>query len=116
MSWVIDIILIFSLDELFDDEECELEVSPALENINNWLSENGKGKLESFSNQVYASGKTMQSCVYLGAFNYLDINSFREVVESQNWRNRNSVQLLIQNEQDEVFSMYMLGKDVGTSS
>jgi hypothetical protein len=56
----------------------------------------------------HVSGKGMQTCVYGGAFNFLDIDKFKEIVKVQNWKARENVQLLIQKEEDECFSMYTL--------
>jgi hypothetical protein len=104
MSWVTDVLLIFSLAEVFyedDGEEMGLKNVPALENINAWLQKNGKGILDNLDEYVISSGKGMQARVYGGAFNFLKIDEFIEVVKAQSWRKRKNVQLLIQVEQKE---------------
>ncbi|MGB3532107.1 MAG: hypothetical protein WBA13_01175 [Microcoleaceae cyanobacterium] len=108
MSWVTDIILIFSIAEMIDeeDEELDIEIPVPLININSWLHQNGKRTLDNLSEHI--SGKGMQACVYGGAFNFLDIDGFKETVKAQNWKARENVQLLIQEEQDERFSLYTL--------
>ena len=40
MSWVTNVILIFSLEEVFDENFKMIETSPALININSWLKKN----------------------------------------------------------------------------
>ena len=105
MSWVTDVILIFSLEEIVE-EDIELEISPVLQQINDWLWENGKGELDNLSQHLESSRKSMQSCVYGGAFNYLDLVQFKELVNAQSWCVRDSVQLLIQEEQEQQFTVY----------
>ena len=50
----------------------------------------------------------MQACVYGGAFNFLDVDEFIEFVKVQAWREPQNVQLLIQGEEDEHFTIYTL--------
>lgn len=110
MSWITDIILIFSVAETLDeeDEDLEIEIPEPLVNINSWLYQNKKGTLENLLEHTYDRGKMMQTYIYGGGFRFLDIGEFKEIVKKQNWKDRKNVQLLIQDEQDECFSMYML--------
>ena len=62
------------------------------ENINGWLQKNGQGILDNLDEQVIRSGKTMQARVYGGAFNFLKVDEFIEVVKAQSWRKRENVQ------------------------
>jgi hypothetical protein len=106
MSWVTDVLLIFSLEELYDEEE-ELEIILALNNINSWLKEDGRGVLANLD--TYAGGgKAMQACVYGGAFNFLKIDEFIKVVKEQPWRARGNVQLLLKDEEEKSFTMHTL--------
>ncbi len=50
----------------------------------------------------------MQARVFGGAYNFLKVNEFIEVVKSQRWREPQNVQLLIQDEEDERFTLYDL--------
>jgi hypothetical protein len=50
----------------------------------------------------------MGACVYGGAFKFLKINDFISVVERQSWRARENVQLLIQDQEEERFTVYTL--------
>lgn len=105
MSWVTDVLLLFSLGEVYDDEGQEIgEVIP-LSNINAWLEEHGWRNLDNLDGYVN-TGKPMQSRVYGGAFNFLTIDEFIKVVKAQAWREPHNVQLLIKNEEDEKFTLY----------
>jgi|GEM_PF-2208588 hypothetical protein len=108
MSWITDIILIFSLAEIIDDEDEDFEIKTPvpLININSWLDNNGKGTLENLSDHVSSGGKSMQTCVYGGGFSFLDIGKFKEIVKVQSWKDRKNVQLLIKEEQDEYLYIY----------
>lgn len=55
MNWVTDVLPIFSLEELFEHDGEELESIFALDNINSWLEENGKGILGNLDK--YAGGE-----------------------------------------------------------
>jgi hypothetical protein len=107
MSWVTDVLLIFSLEEFYSEDGNRLESILALDNINSWLEENGKGSLGNL-NEYAGGGKAMQACVYGGAFNFLKIDEFIKVVKEQSWRMRENVQLLLQDEEDECFTMHTL--------
>ncbi|MEH2207720.1 MAG: hypothetical protein V7K53_27235 [Nostoc sp.] len=94
--------------EVYDDDGEEFESIPGLENINLWLQENGKGVLDNLNEHVSSGGKAMQARVYGGAFNFLKVDEFIEVVKAQSWRELENVQLLIQDEQEERFTIYTL--------
>jgi hypothetical protein len=108
MSWVTDVLLIFSLQEIFSEEELEEQDLPTLQNINKWLQENNQTTLDNLAIHTINSAKSMQSCIYGGAFNYLKVDEFIKIVKSQEWLYRPGVQLLIKDEQDEAFTMYKL--------
>ncbi|MBW4472359.1 MAG: hypothetical protein KME45_18595 [Stenomitos rutilans HA7619-LM2] len=105
---MVDVLLIFSLDEVCDDE-CEAfeEVVP-LNAVNAWLAEYRFTSLVNLD-QYVNTGKAMTACVYGGAYNFLKIDEFIEVVREQPWREPNAVQLLIKHgPDDERFTMYTL--------
>jgi hypothetical protein len=108
MSWVTDVVLIFSFQEIYFEEDLEEESLPALQNINAWLKASNQPVLNNFSIHATSSAKSMQSCIYGGAFNYLDIDGLLKVIQRQNWRHRLGVQILIKEEQDECFIMHSL--------
>ncbi|NEO83187.1 MAG: hypothetical protein F6J87_02835 [Spirulina sp. SIO3F2] len=106
MSWVTDILLIFSIGEFFDEDE-EPEKLLALATINDWLITNDFTSLTNLDQHVIG-GKGMQACVYGGAFNHFRTQDFIKVVKSQLWKQPQSVQLLIQDEDDEYFTMHTI--------
>lgn len=118
MSWVTNVILIFSLEEVFGkilkmekvfyENLKTIETSPALININSWLEKNGQGTLDHLSDYAKSGGKMMSARIYGEAFNFLDIDNFIKVVKVQNWRAKKDVQLLIKDEEDSCFTMYRL--------
>ncbi len=114
MSWVTDILLIFSLEERYDDDGEEFERISALDNINAWLQTNGKGALDNLDEHVNSGGKAMGACIYGGAFNFLEVDDFITVVKAQSWRARENVQLLVQKPEEERFTVHNLsnGKNV----
>ncbi|MDB9517361.1 hypothetical protein PN466_10420 [Roseofilum reptotaenium CS-1145] len=93
MSWITDVLLIFSLEEYLNkyDEEIE-EVLPLL-NVNRWLQENNFLLLDRLDNHVTLG---MQACVYGGSFNYFNSNGLIETIQKQQWQNPKAVILLIQ--------------------
>jgi hypothetical protein len=107
MSWVTDVILIFSLEEEYDDDEEFLDSVPALDNINAWLEENGYGILVDIG-EFAGGGKAMQTNVYGGAFNFLKIDAFIKLVKAQPWREPENVQLLIQDEEESRFTLHTI--------
>ncbi|GAA6623094.1 hypothetical protein [Scytonema sp. NUACC26] len=108
MSWVTDVLLVFNLGELYDDQDEPLEEVFPLNNINAWLQKHRKGTLDNLNEHVSSGGKAMQACVYGGAFNFLKIDEFIEVVKLQPWKEPQNVQLLIHDEEDERFTLYTL--------
>ncbi|UBF29352.1 hypothetical protein K9N68_16855 [Kovacikia minuta CCNUW1] len=78
-----------------------------LRNINSWLVENHWQPLNRLDEYVN-TGKSMQACVYGGAYNFLKVNEFIELVKSQPWREPQNVQILIQDEEDERFTLHDL--------
>ncbi|HEY9691207.1 MAG TPA: hypothetical protein V6D15_03335 [Oculatellaceae cyanobacterium] len=52
MSWVIDVLLLLNLSEVFDEETEEITESPALNNLNAWLIEMKYSPLVNLSDLV----------------------------------------------------------------
>lgn len=97
MSVVTNIIIAFG----FDEEE-EENIFPAINSIDNWLESHGYGK---FARVDHLSGgkKAMESAVFMGAFNHLDISGFRKMVSDAPWVYPGGVSLMILFEQGERF-------------
>lgn len=110
MSWVTDVLLIFNVDEFFDDNLDDfLEEIPALNNINSWLKKHKFQPLDNLD-QYVNTGKSMQACVYGGAFDSLKPQDLIEIVKAQAWKKPQNVQLLIQGEAEERFTVYSLAE------
>ena len=103
MSWITDVLLIFSVAELFDEHGEEVEQIVPLFNINTWLEENNFYVLENLDSSVRTG---MQACVYGGSFNYFNSTKFIEVIQKQPWQEPASVLLLMQEEDDKRFKIY----------
>ncbi|HEY9692129.1 MAG TPA: hypothetical protein V6D15_07995 [Oculatellaceae cyanobacterium] len=54
----------------------------------------------------------MQAIVCGGAFNFLNIKAFIESVENQHWRDPANLQLLIQDESEERFTLYEFNQEM----
>jgi hypothetical protein len=57
--------------------------------------------------QLAVGTKAMQCDVFLTAINYLDIEAFVEVFRGIPWNVPECVQLLIKDEHDELFTVYL---------
>ena len=99
MSYVADVILTMSLlEETGRDDRCM-----AVEAINVWLEEQGKGELKQVDD--FAGGrKSIQAMVFMGAFNYLCIPEFVAAVGAAPWQDEERVQLFIKNEEENIFT------------
>jgi len=108
LGWVVDVLLIFSLNEVYDDECEAFEKVIPLNAVNTWLAEYRFTSLVNLD-QYVNSGKAMTACVYGGAYNFLKIDEFIEIVKEQPWREPQGVQLLIKNgPDDDRFTLYTL--------
>lgn len=56
----------------------------------------------------FGGGKAPQVCVYGGAFNYLDIPAFLDFIASLPWEDPDRIQVFINDEHDEDFTVYDL--------
>ena len=103
MSYVTDVLLLFSIEENLIEGEFK-EEAPVVGGVNAWLEEHEFARLANLS--VHASvEKVMQANVYGGAYNYFDLDEFAEFLKRQNWRAPHSVQLLVKGEEDVNFSL-----------
>lgn len=101
MSVVTSIILTTSLVEE-DDLYC-----PAVEELNEWMLANRYGEFKRVDE--YAGGnKAMQAVVFMGAFNYLDMDKFAETFRKVRWEDRDSVKLFVQYEEETCFSELLI--------
>ena len=92
MSYVSNVVLLTFIDD------------PGIKDLQLWLSENEMPAL----NQVdgFAGGKrAFEAEIWVGAYNYLDIQEFTQAVLDAKWLYPDAVQLLIKQEADDVFSL-----------
>ncbi|MBD2038883.1 hypothetical protein H6F76_28440 [Leptolyngbya sp. FACHB-321] len=116
MSWVTDVLLIFSLGEVWadymepieaDENGESVEEPLPLRTINAWLIKNNQQSLNRWDEYVN-TGKPMQSRIYGGAYNFLKISEFVEVVKAQPWQEPQNMQLLIKDDPEDRFTLYTL--------
>lgn len=112
MSWIWNVILSFGDEEFWEeDEEEALEDCKALQSINSWLEEDkvrNYGPLMDLAPCATGNGTGMSANIYGGGFKHLDMDKFLQVVARQQWRDRASVQLFIQGEEDSKFTLMQL--------
>ena len=101
VSKVTDVILLHSLTE--EVEEDRMPTSDL--SINRWLTAEKYGSLDRVDG--WAGGnRAFQSFAWMGAFNYLDAKAFIERVRAQEWEDRDSVQVLIKQEEEFRFTLH----------
>jgi hypothetical protein len=109
MSSVTNVILLTMCGELRD----EYNPTPILTNLNNWLAENHYGALDNgplvVVNHLGGGFKCITSDIAIGAFNYFDVEEFVQQVLSQDWQSPKCVQLMIKDENDELWSFVLAG-------
>ena len=102
MSWVWNVLLSFSNEELWEDgEDQPRETCEPLERINQWIPH---GELVSLTGPTYMDGVGygLDANLFGGGFKNFDIERFIEVVEAQSWKNRAKIRLLIKGGQEGV--------------
>ena len=107
MSIVTNLILTFSISE--DEDSCMSEV-------NNYEYRGLKMNLVSvdFDKDIdnrkawYGGTKFMETPIFLGAFNHLDIEDFKRYLRKVNWEFPELVQLIVKEQEDENFRIVKL--------
>jgi hypothetical protein len=107
VSWVTDVLLCANLIEKFDEDLRPQKSSAAIDEINAWLREKGAGTLADLSVHMETGGKAAQALVYGGSFNHLEVKEFKKFVLSRNWQMPESVRLLLNDEEDDGFSVFV---------
>ena len=103
MSYITDVILLFSLGEDVLDGT-ERDEWPIANEINVWLKTNYDEQLHYLSDAA-SGGKSFQAVMYAGCFNFFDLDKFIAFLRTLEWVEPELVQLLIKSEEDELFSM-----------
>ena len=101
MSKVTDVILLHGLSEEVEEDR----TPPPILSLNKWLTEERYGSLDRVDG--WAGGnKAFQAFAWMGAFNYFHAKAFIEQVRAQEWEDRDSVQVLIKEEEEFRFTLY----------
>lgn len=78
--------------------------------INQWLNGQGRELGELVFMNPHAGGTQIFSgAIFMGAFNYLDLDGLAEQIKSFTWDEPNKVQLFVREDEDDVFWEYDLG-------
>lgn len=105
MSYVTNVVLLFSLME-YDTETAGVRQYPIVQMLNKSAVDGmHSGALVRVS-QYGAGIKVMEAVVYVGAFNFLDVDAFKRAVWALPWEEPESVQLLIKDQDDERFTLF----------
>ncbi len=59
----------------------------------------------------YGGSKMMETCIYLGACNYLDVDDFIEYLHSIKWKSPEEVQLFAKRQWEDKFVVYDLSSE-----
>jgi hypothetical protein len=112
LSWVTDVLVLCSLEESLSEKGFVLpgqgDPLPFLE-ANEWLAERDLGALECFSQHLTGGRKAFQSPAYGAAINRLPVADFLSYIRGRAWANPNAVQVLIREEEQEVFTLHSVG-------
>jgi hypothetical protein len=83
-----------------------------VESLNEWLNSGGRDHGRLFFMNPHAGGtQTFSGAVFMGAFNYLDLDAFAEQIKTFPWDEPGQVQLFVREDEDETFWEYDLGLD-----
>lgn len=94
MSHVTNVIL-----KTLDEEE------KAIEEINHYLrNETRRSELILHPHDMCAGTKCLECDLYIGAFNSLDVDEFISVVKGADWQDIDTVQLLICEQEEDLFT------------
>lgn len=102
MSVVSNIIFSFSiLEESREHDTIFINV----EKINDWLEENHFGNFGQDVDKVAGGKKHLETPIFVAAFNYFRLDEFLDFVRSLEWNEPQYVQVFIQGQDDEKFSL-----------
>lgn len=110
MSYIWNVILSFSSAEFWHEDEPQ-DNCEALNKINEWLLADKVhlyGPLMDLTACANGNETGMSANVYGGGFKRFDIEEFIEVVARQEWQALADVQLFVQGEEAETFTMVRL--------
>lgn len=108
MSVVSNIILSFSIMEDFREED-DKDVIILMDDVNDWLTERGKGTFGGDVNDVLGGTKHLETPVYVAAFNHFDIEAFIAFIKTLPWREPENVQLFVKGQEENKFALIGFG-------
>jgi hypothetical protein len=101
MSYVTNIILHLPI--------CEEE---KIEEVNKFFDEKEKGLVSLDDGKLphgwYGGSKMLEANLYAGAFNYLSLEELMEYLRKIDWENPEEVQVMVKEQNDEVFRIELL--------
>lgn len=108
MGWVMTVMVSFSDEELWEDEETYRDNCPSLDNINAWLqsSKDEYGPLTDLVPCAKGNAVGMSANLYGGGFKHFDDEGFFEIVKSQDWNDPDNLQVFLKDEEDQKFTVY----------
>jgi len=101
VSKVTDVIILHGLSEEVEEDQ----MPPPILSLNKWLAEERYGSLGRVDGWSWGN-KAFQAFAWMGAFNYFHAKAFIEQVRAQEWEDRDSVQVLIKEEEEFRFTLY----------
>jgi hypothetical protein len=104
MSYTTTVILFFDVQENFEPDLSDRINRPVVQ-INNWLSTNYQNTLVPLSEALKDLSSGAEN-VWIGLFNFLDTDALLQVVRQQDWRIKNSVEVIFKGEEDERVSLF----------
>lgn len=103
MSYVHNVILVSGCGEYVEQDNGP-DRYPAVEFIDAWLAENHRGGTLAYVGDRSNGGKALECEVWVGGFNYLDVQGLIEVVRAAPWDNPDCVQLFVKEQEDDLFT------------
>lgn len=97
MSYVTNIILTATMLEFEGDSDA----CPAVDHVNEWLRARGLGELKRADN--IGNPRALEAAIFFGAFNYLDLGEFVEVIASAPWVDDEGVVVFVKRQDDGHF-------------
>lgn len=108
MSWVASVLVVCHVGECTTQAEMIGNALPGpFLAINQWLEEKSLGSLARLDHLARGGGKIFGGVVAGGSFNYLPIDEFLSVAFAQPWEMPETIQILIQDEEDMTFTPHL---------
>jgi hypothetical protein len=105
---LINLILHCSSDEVYveqtDGDGNKVRRYKLIEQINQWLNSQGRNHGDLVYMNPHAGGERLfEGAIFMGAFNYLDIDGLMRMLKSLEWEDVEQVQLFARTDEDQIF-------------